>query len=96
MNTKVKALILVIYSAFTAFCIYSVLEMKVYYGSDLNITEDHVNQKFMETRKKYWGYIYQPFIYVKLEKDTDFFSREAQLKHLLFEEAVQTCHECRR
>ena len=96
MNSKVKAFILVIYAAFTAFCIYSVMEMKIYYSSELNITEGYVNHQFVEMRNKYWGYVYRPIIYVKLDNDTDFYSEEAQLKHLLFEEAVQTCHECRR
>ena len=50
LNNYVKAIILVIYGAFTAFCIYGVLEMKVYYSDELNITKDSFNYDFVQTR----------------------------------------------
>ena len=71
------------------------MEMKIFYSIELNVIEGYTNHDYIQTRNKYWGYVYQPFIYVNLDNETSFYSEEAQLKHLLFEEAVQTCHECR-
>ena len=78
LNKKVKAIILVVYAAFTVFCIISLFDVKTYYSIYLFVDDEFPHYDWIQTRLKYMDHVYRPTIFVELNETTDFYSEEAQ------------------
>ena len=76
-------MIILFFFIFTGICIDGCLKMKIYYNENLDIDEEYAEYDYFQMSKKYFNYSYKPVFYVKLDDTmTDFFSEEAQLKHI--------------
>ena len=61
LGTKFKALILLVYAIFTAFCAYHMLQIKTYYSPELSIDDDDFHAyEFIQIRNKNFGISYRP------------------------------------
>ena len=47
LNSKVKAVILLLFSILTGICLYGCLQMKIYYNVDLNVDEGFISYDYM-------------------------------------------------
>ena len=86
LKTPVKVSVLILYATFTIICIYGSFQMKTYFSLDSLMNDGHDSYDFVQMRHKYWGYVYEPSIYVDLKDDSiDFFDESVQLQYYLFE-----------
>lgn len=70
--------VLLIYAIFTTICIIGLLDIRIYYSQELSVVDDsYTSYQFLQTRDKYFGFIYHPVILVKLNDSVDFYSEEA-------------------
>ena len=101
LNKKVKVVIFIAYTVWTAIACYGCTQIKTRYSLDFNWNneKDYRSFGYFETKNKYFSDSFPVNVYVNLNETStddvlDISSREAQLQQVKLEEAMLRCETC--